>query len=326
MTLQLITLILLLALSAFFSASEVAFVSLTDAKVEAMIKRKFPRAEKIRELKKNPRRLLIMILIGNNIVNIGSASLATVLATSWFESAVIGITTGVMTILVLIFGEIIPKSYATNHAKKIAIFSTPIFTLLQYILYPFIIILESVTNAVAGKHGIDTVSEDEIRALTKQGARQGTIEKQERLMIERLFKFNDITAEDIMTPRVMVTFIEDTLTIDEVTEIIERSTHSRYPVIHDTPDTIVGFVHSRDALLAHHNDKENQPIKQIIRPIVAIPRQMKIDDCMREFQKQKIHVGVVVDEYGGTEGIVTLEDVIEELVGEITDEYDVDKV
>jgi CBS domain containing-hemolysin-like protein len=230
-----------------------------------------------------------------------------------------------MTILVLIFGEIIPKSYATNHAKKIAIFSTPIFRLLNIILFPAIIILETLTNAIAGKHGIDAVSEDEIRALTRQGAKQGTIEKQERLMIERLFKFNDITAEDIMTPRVMVTFIDDDLTIDEVTEIIEKSTHSRYPVIHETPDTIIGFVHSRDVLLAHHRDNENQSIKQIVRPIVTIPRQMKIDDCLREFQKQKIHVGVVVDEYGGTEGIVTLEDVIEELVGEITDEYDIDE-
>ncbi|PLX28901.1 HlyC/CorC family transporter, partial [Candidatus Parcubacteria bacterium] len=186
---NIVILMVLIALSSFFSASEVAFISLTNAKVDAMVKRKLPQATMVQKLKSNSRRLLITILIGNNIVNIASASLATVVAGEMFDSAVIGITTGVMTLIVLVFGEIIPKSYAHNHAKKFAIFSAPIFRFLQTIGYPFILIFEGFTNLVAGKEEADKVSEEEIRAMTLQGAKQGAIEKDERVMIERLFQF-----------------------------------------------------------------------------------------------------------------------------------------
>jgi CBS domain containing-hemolysin-like protein len=223
----------------------------------------------------------------------------------------------------LIFGEIIPKSYAASHAKKFAIFAAPFLHMLQLLLFPFVVIFEWITNIVAGKDMGDTVSEAELRALAKVSTEQGTIESDEGRMIERLFQFNDITAEDIMTPRVHIEYIEDTTTIDEATEIIINHPYTRYPVFHETRDTIIGFVHARDVLLAHHKDQEDDPIKGILHPIMSVPKQMRLDALMEEFQKRQTHMAVVVDEYGGTEGIVTFEDVIEELVGEIADEHDI---
>lgn len=325
MSVPITILIFLLILSSFFSAAEVAFVTLTDAKISAMVKKKLPRAKSIRKLKLNPRRLLITVLIGNNIVNIGATSLATVIMTQLFDSAAIGITTGIMTLLVLIFGEIIPKSYASTHAPKFAVFATPLIQLLQFITYPIIRIFEWITHVVTGGETVNHISEEEIKALTLQSAKQGNIEKEEHTMIKRLFKFNDITAEDIMTPRVQVNFLSDDISIEKATDIIKDTSHSRFPVMHETQDTIIGFVHARDILLAYHKENENLSIKKITRPILTFPKQMNIDDIMREFQKKQIHLGVVVDEFGGTEGIVTLEDVIEELVGEIIDEHDIDK-
>ncbi|MBT4071940.1 MAG: HlyC/CorC family transporter [Candidatus Magasanikbacteria bacterium] len=324
MQLDLTILVILLILSAFFSAAEVAFITLTDAKVESMVKRKLPKAKIIQKLKAKPRRLLISILIGNNIVNIASASYATVIMTKLFESAVIGITTGIMTLMVLIFGEILPKSYATTHQRRFAIFAAPLLRFFQLAMYPFVIIFEWITLIATGKDTPDAVSEEELLALAKTGTKQGAIEKDEGIMIERLFKFNDITAEDIMTPRVLVSYIRETDTIKRAAKIIEDEMHTRFPIIRETPDNVIGFVHARDVLLSFHKDKEDETVKEIIRPLVTIPGQMPIDDVMREFQKHRTHMGVVVDEFGGTEGIVTFKDVIEELVGEITDEHQIE--
>lgn len=320
----LIALIVLLALSAFFSAAEVAFVSLNDAKVESMVRRKLPRAKQIKRLKENPRRVLITILIGNNIVNIAAASLTTVAATRFFDSGVIGISTGIMTILVLIFGEIIPKSYAANHAKKFAIFSVFYLRVVQFVTFPFVLLLEVFSNELAGDHTQDRVSEEELRALASTAFEQGAIEEDEQAMLERLFRFNDITAEDIMTPRVRAVYLQSDMSIKQAAEVVEQHPHTRFPVIEHHPDDIIGFAHSRDLLIFFAHDAEKKSIKDILHPILRIPRQMPIDDVLTEFQKAKTHIAVVIDELGGTEGIITLEDVLEELVGEIADEHDIE--
>lgn len=325
MFVNILILILLIIGSAFFSAAEVAFITLTPSKVDAMIKGNMRRAKLIKSLKKKPRRLLVTILIGNNIVNIASASIATVVAGDLFESSVIGITTGVMTFLILVFGEIAPKSYATNNAKRFATFSSPFLKLLTILLFPLIVVFELISTLVAGKHQQDTVSEDELRSLARFGAKQGSIEEGEGAMIDRLFDFNDITADDIMTPRVKVASIKDSMTIKEATKVIEKHPYTRFPVIRNTQDNIIGFIHSRDLLLSFKNEKQSDSIKKCIRPIFSVPKQMLIDDLLKEFQKKQTHMAVVLDEYGGTEGIATLEDVIEELVGEITDEHDIEK-
>lgn len=319
---NLIVLILLLILSAFFSASEVAFVSLTDARVETMVRRKLKRAGLVKKLKNQPRKLLITILIGNNIVNIASASLATIVATNFFKSAVLGITTGIMTILILIFGEIIPKSYAAGHAKKFAIFSAPFLYLIQIVSWPIIIIFEWLTNILTGKHKPEKISEDELKAMAQAGQKQGTIEKGEALMLNRLFQMNDVTARNVMTEKKEINFIKDNISIDEAADIILQNPHTRFPIIHDSLDNVVGLVHSRDVLAAFNEDHEDRSIKKIIRPILKIKTTLKIDDLLRRFQLRKIHMAVVQDVNKKTKGIVTLEDVLEELVGEIWDEYD----
>jgi putative hemolysin len=319
-----IALVILLALSAFFSASEVAFLSLTDAKVDTMVKKGVPRATRIRKLKQNPRRLLVTILIGNNIVNIAAASLATVVATAYFASGAIGIATGVMTMLVLIFGEIVPKSYATNHHKRFALFSEPFLRILQWVFFPLIILFEGLTTLFAGKHMPEKISEEELKAMAKAGAKQGTIEKEERVMLERLFEFNDITAEDIMTPRVQMQYLEQSISVEAAAKHIASHPHTRFPVVQDSPDTLVGFVHSRDVLLAYISETEHTSIESIVRPILRVPKQLPLDDLLKEFQKAQVHMAIVLDEYGGTEGVVTLEDVLEELVGEIVDEHDIE--
>jgi len=321
---NLIILLVLLLLSAFFSSAEIAFVKLTETKIEAMIKKKQNRAKLIKKLKSNSHRLLITILIGNNIANIAASSFATAVAIDIFESAAIGIATGVMTILILIFGEITPKSYASSHPKKFAIFAAPALRFLQIILFPLILIFEGITNVVAGKQKAEYISEEELIALAKASTKQGSIEAQEGRLIEKLFAFNDITAEDIMTPRVGVSFINHNYSIAETLEIIKDHPYTRYPVIKKTPDHVIGFIHTRDLLIAT-NKKIHPTLQSIIHPIVTVPKQMPIDDLMLEFQKRRTHIAIVVDEFGGTEGIVTLEDVIEELVGEITDEHDINK-
>jgi len=320
-----VILIILITLSGFFSAAEVAFLSLSEAKVDSMVRRKMPKAELIRKLKRSNRRILITILIGNNIVNIASASLATVVTTEMFASAAIGITTGVMTLVVLIFGEIAPKSYASNHPQKFAIFSANYLQLLYWLVLPITIVFEKLAALLAGKQTDQHTSEEEIRAMAEMSAKHGVIGKGEGRMIERLFLFNDITAEDIMTPRVNINYLEQDMTITAAIKTIKKNTHTRFPVIDETPDNVVGFVHSRDVLLeCGKKTKRGKTIQKIMRPILSIPKQMRIDAVLKEFQKRQVHIAVVLDEYGGTEGIVTLEDVLEELVGEITDEHDVE--
>jgi putative hemolysin len=319
---NLVILLILLILSGFFSAAEIAFVSLTRANLGVMRRKKIIRSELIYSLKKNPRRLLITILIGNNIVNIAAASLATIITKDIFQSAVIGITTGVMTILVLIFGEIIPKSYAANHNKRFCIFAAPYLKFLQIIMLPVIIMLEWLTNKVAGKQKIDQVSEDELKALAYLGVKQGTIEHDERAMIERLFSLNDIKAEDVMTARENIISIKQSLTIDTAADLITNTSHTRFPIIDKTIDNIIGFVHSRDVLIAVQDERHNSLIKNIVHPIIRTGKNEKLDDLLKEFQRENIHMAVVAGEKGKTLGVVTLEDVLEELVGEITDEHD----
>lgn len=315
-------LVVLLILSAFFSAVEVAFVSLTDARVEAIVKRKMPRAKLIKKLKSRPRKLLVTILIGNNIVNIGAASFATVVATSLFESSVVGITTGVMTLLVLIFGEIIPKSLAANHPKKFASISAPILHVLEIVGYPIILIFEWITNIFAGKHRPDKISEEELRAMAKAGKKQGSIENYEEFILHRLFEMNDIEVGDIMTKRNKINYVKDNITIDEVADVMADKPHTRYPVISKNLDDVVGLALAKDALAEFNNDHEDRSIKKITRPILRVSVNMKIDLLMKKFQKEKTHMALVTDKKNKTLGLVTLENVLEELVGEIIDETD----
>lgn len=320
-----IALVILIILSGFFSSAEVAFLTLSDSKVDSLVREKRRNANLIKKLKSDPRSFLITVLIGNNLVNIGAASLATVVFSHYFNSAVIGVTTAVMTTLVLIFGEIVPKSFATSNTVFLATTFAPIIMFLKKIFLPIIFILDKITILLVGSHKAEKVSEDELKALAMTGVEQGTIERNEGLMIENLFKFNDITAEDVMTPRVELVFVESGASIEEAAIEIENHGITRCLVVEGSPDKIKGFVHAQDVLLAFRENKEKEAVETIMLPIIVVPKQMIISNVLKEFQKRKIHIAVVLDEYGGTDGIITLEDTIEELVGEIIDEHDVDK-
>lgn len=320
-----IALIVLVALSAFFSSAEAAFLSLSDSKVNSLIKDGKRNAQLIKKLKSNPRSFLITVLIGNNLVNIGAASLATVVFAYYFNSAVVGMTTGVMTIIILIFGEIVPKSFATSNSVFLATTFAPIIMFLKKLFLPIIFILNFVTALFVGKQKSEKVSEDELRALAMTGVEQGTIDKNEGDMIEKLFQLNDITAEDVMTPRVELVYVESGATIEQAAVEIENHGITRCLIIDGSPDKVKGFVHAQDVLLAFREDQEKEAVDAIMRPIIVVPKQMIISNVLKEFQRRKIHIAVVLDEYGGTDGVITLEDIIEELVGEIIDEHDVDK-
>ncbi|MFA5420815.1 MAG: hemolysin family protein [Patescibacteria group bacterium] len=319
-----LVLILLIFLSAFFSSAEVVFLTLNESKIDAMVVSGRRKAKLVKKLKAEPRSLLITILIGNNVVNIGAASLATVVFARYFDSAVIGLTTGIMTVVVLIFGEIVPKSFASSNAEILSRIFAPIINLFKNLFLPIVWAMEKITNAFVGGHKVYRVSEEELKSLAMAGVEQGTIEKNEGIMIENLFKFNDITAEDIMTPRVEMVYVLENSSIEESAVKIEAHGRTRCLVVKDTPDNVKGFIHAQDVLLAFRNDREKDSVDSIVRPIIFVPRQMLINNILKEFQKRKVHIAVVIDEYGGTEGVVTLEDIIEELVGEIIDEHDID--
>lgn len=321
---DLLFLVLLVALSAFFSSAEVVFLSLNEAKIMAMVEAEKKNALLVKKLKENPRSLLITILIGNNIVNIAAASLATVIFANYFDSAVIGLTTGIMTIVILVFGEIVPKAFASSQAVLLSRYFAPFVCFFKKLFLPIIWLMEKITNLLVGSHKSEKVSEEELKALAMAGVRQGTIEKNEGLMIENLFKFNDISAEDIMTPRVELVYVFDDSTIEEVAIKIEEHGITRCLVVEGTPDNVKGFVHAQDVLLAFRQKREKDSVMSLIRPIIFVPKQMLINNILKEFQKRKIHIAVVLDEYGGTDGIISLEDIIEELVGEIVDEHDID--
>lgn len=323
MVVSIIILSILVILSGFFSASELAFFSLNEAKISAMVKRNYPRALMIQKLKKHQRKLLVTILIGNNLVNIFAASYATIVASNFFASAVLGLTTGVMTILILTFGEIIPKAYATNHPKKIAIFSAPFLIILEWVFYPIIISFEWLLNFFTGKQNIEKISAEEVQALATTSIKQGVFSPQEGRIMHRVFRFNDITAEDVMTPSSRVVFLQDNLTLEEVVRTIQEKKHSRFPVVNKNND-IIGIAHAKDLFLAYVGYGSQEKIINHMFPIFSVPANLPIDKLLSLFQQKRNHMAGVVDGQGKLVGMVTIEDVIEELVGEIEDEYDTD--
>lgn len=325
---QITILIVLIFLSGFFSAAEIAFFSLSPIRVRYLLDKKIKHAKTLAKVKKNPRQLLIAILIGNNLVNIGAASLATVLAIKTFGSIGAGIATGVMTFLILMFGEIIPKSIAVAQAEKYALKISRIFLYLMYVLYPLIVVLEFIVIKLFKNldQKVSTrVSEDYVKAVAKMGAEQGAVEAGERELIERVFKFNDITARDVMTRRMDVVAWPAKDKIFECLEKINNCPYSRVPIYKESIDNIVGIVYIKDVLKVVSTQLAKDLIfTDIARPAIFIPYTKIIDDLLKEFQSKKIHLAIVVDDQGLVEGLVTLEDVLEELVGEIIDESDIE--
>lgn len=318
--------LVLLVLSGFFSGSEIACFSVSQARARAMADEGRKGSAALVALKSTPDRLLITILIGNNVANIGAASLATFIATRAVGSAGVGLATGIVTLLVLFFGEILPKSLFSAHADRTALLAAPVLQALSKALFFLVTPLAALTRRMVprgSRRGGQRVSEGEIRKLTQMGHVSGTIEEHERELIERTFLLDTTRAWEVMVPRVDVFAWPDDLTLGEIADELAEVPYSRIPVYADSLDDVTGILYVRDAYRALVAGRSGVSLDELAREPFFVPETLTLIEVLGQFQAQRVHMGLVVDEYGGTDGLVTLEDVLEELVGDIVDEVDV---
>jgi putative hemolysin len=316
--------IVCLLLSAFFSSSEVALISVSRAKVRALLTQGRKGAQALDTLKKSPDHVLITILIGNNIVNVGAASLATAIAISLYGDAGIGIATGVTVFLMLIFGEIGPKMYAARYTEGHAAFVARPILLLSRVLSPLLWVFDRLKQKFSFGNGAGEggITEEEIKEWIDVGEEEGTIEQEERDMLYSVLKFGDTVVREVMTPRVDVVMIDDTSTLENTINIFNETGFSRIPVYHGQIDNVVGLLNVKDVFAAVFRHRKDLTIKSLMYEPYFVPESKKIDELLKELQSKKVHMAVVLDEYGSYTGIVTVEDMLEELVGEIMDEFD----
>lgn len=319
-----IAIVLLIVFSAYFSATETAFSSLNRIRLKNMASDGNKRAQLTLKIADQYDRLLSTILIGNNIVNICSTSIATVVFIAWLGPS-IGPTasTVIMTIVVLIFGEISPKSLAKESPERFAMFSAPILRIFLTILAPLNFLFSQWKRLLSHFFPSDAetgITEDELLTIVDEATSDGTFDEQESDLIRSAIEFNDLDVIDVFTPRVSVCGIEDTATNDEISAVFRETGFSRLPVYHDNIDHIVGILHEKD--FYNHVIAEQQPVAAVLQAPLYIAPSLQISDLLRLFQKSQTHLAIITDEYGGTAGIVTMEDILEELVGEIWDEHD----
>jgi len=326
---KLLTLLVLVLLSGIFSGSETALVSLNDSKVNELVSKKVRNAKLLKKLKTNPHKLLITILIGNNIVNIFASAYAAVAFTEFFGSGGIGAATGIMTFLILVFGEITPKSFSHQHAVGVSLFMARPIYLLQILLWPFVWFFElivSLVNKMFGSGEQLTVTEGEIVAMLRIGAKEGSIEKTERDIIENVLEFNDIKVEEVMTPRVAIEALDSEMSLQDAVDFAIKHSHSRLPLYEGNIDNIVGIISIKELLKNFDRYSSNKKLKNLKLVIpLEVPFSKNIDELFREFQRKHVHIAIVIDEHGGTAGLVSMEDLLEEIVGEIVDETDIDE-
>ena len=318
-----IVLVILILLSAFFSSSETALFSITPVKVRELLEKNKKGAKVLDKLKQNPKRLIVTILLGNNIVNIAASALATMIATDLFGSRGMAIAIGVMTFLVLVFGEIIPKSFAISKTEKISLFIAKPILFLMYAFFPLVWFFEQIAKIVGSSKIL--ITGEEIKTTAMMGLESGAIKKQEEKIIERAIEFADINAEDVMTPRVDVFSLDGNLILDKALPDITTCPFSRIPVYLDERDNIVGILYVKDVLLQISKGSRDIELIDLAKKPFIIPEKMSINKLFKEFQFRHIHMAVAVDEHGTVVGVVTMEDLLEELVGEIVDETDINK-
>ncbi len=323
-------LLLFICLSAFFSGVETAFVSISDIRVQHLFEQNRRGIPLVRRLKSNYQRLIITILIGNNLVNIAATSIATAMAIDFFQSHAIGIAVGGMTLVILVFGEIFPKTIAMAYNEAIAVRAAPVIRLLQLALYPVIRLLELFMHAISlplAKAETDPIiTEAEIKSVVSMGEEAGEVEKDERIMIHNIFRFTELEANEIMVDRTHMFSIDARESVRSVAPEIVRQGYSRIPVYDGNPDQMVGILYAKDVLQAILEGGEDRPVKDLARPAMFIPESTLTDDLLREFQKEKVHIALVVDEHGGISGLITIEDLLEEIVGDIYDETDTEEI
>lgn len=326
---QLIILVILLLLSSFFSSAETAFTTVNRIRMRTLAENGSKKAIRVLKITDDMHKMLSAILIGNNIVNLSASSIATTLAMKLFGSMGAGIATGILTFLILIFGEISPKTVATIYADKIALaYSSVIFGFI-HLLTPLIFIVNWLSmgflkllrvNPNAGK---TAMTEEEFKTIVDVGHETGVLENSEHEMINNMFDFGDSQAKEIMIPRIDMTFVKSDSTYDELIEIFQKDKFTRFPIYEDSTDNVTGIINMKDLLLCE--DKSNFHVSDLIRKPYFTYEQKNTSELFLEMQKNSINIAIVLDEYGVTAGMITLEDLLEEIVGEIRDEYDADE-
>jgi len=321
-----VSFVFLLVLSGFFSGSETALMSVNKVEIRHLAQEGNKKAKIVDGLLRKPDNLLTTILVGNNLVNVAASAIATKVATNVFNNFGVGISTGVVTLLLLIFGEITPKSLATRRAKQFSMNVARPIELCYYLFFPLVKGLSFLVQVVnKDEHSLGTkpfISEDKIRRFLAVGVREGVIETDERQMINSIFEFDDITVKELMIPRIDMVCVDIDDPLEKLRDIVIDRGLSRIPVYNGTIDNIVGIVYAKDLLPLLKEDKSDITIQKIMRPAYYVPESKKIDNLFSELKKEKIHMAIILDEYGGTEGLVTIEDLLEEIVGDIQDEYD----
>lgn len=326
--LQLVILVLLLSASAFFSSAETALMTSNKLRIRNLAENGDKRAENVLEITANTDKMLSAILIGNNIVNLSASALSTTLTLKVFGSSLVGVATGVLTFLILVFGEITPKNVASKNAEDMALKYIGIISLLVIVLTPAIYVVNKVAGIVISlfiKNNDDnnTVTEDELRAMVEVSHEDGVIEKEEKKMIVNVVDFGDTVAGDIMLPRVDMVMVSVESSYEEILKIFREERYTRIPVYEESPDNVIGILNVKDFLLIE--DKENFSVKEHLREPLYTYEYKKTSSLMVDMRKTGANIVIVLDEYGTTVGLITLEDMLEEIVGEIRDEFDAEE-
>lgn len=325
---RIIILIILLCLSAFFSSAETALTTANRIHMRSLAEQGNPRAAVVLRITNDSGKMLSAILIGNNIVNLSASSIATTLALRLFGSKAAGIATGILTILILIFGEISPKTMATIRAEKISLRYCRIILVLMTVMTPVIFVINTLAMAFLRLLGVDpseknrAMTESELRTIVNVGHESGVIEQEEKDMINNVFDFGDSEAKEIMVPRIDMTFIQADSSYEDVLEVYKEDKFTRLPVYEETTDNVIGILNVKDLLLC---DRTNFDLHSLMREPYFTYEHKSTAELLVDMKNSSINAAIVLDEYGATAGLITVEDLIEEIVGEIRDEYDYDE-
>jgi CBS domain containing-hemolysin-like protein len=319
----------LIGLSAFFSGLEVALVGTRVSKVRQLVKQNIKGSRALNRLKSNPGWMMSSVNLGNNLVNVGSSALATSIAIRTFGDQGLGIAVGVMTFLILVFGEITPKTYCNANATKISLRFAPVLLAFGYALWPVVKLFEIITRGMVRLTGSSyhapPITEEDIKGIVEQGLADKALEKDETDLVHGALEFDDIVVRSVMTPRTKMFCLPERMLLSDALPLINQNAHSRIPIYGKDLDDITGFVHVRDILLEMEKDSRMVTLRQLARKPVFVSQEKMVSSMLKEMQGRKTHMAIVMDEHGGVEGLVTLEDLLEEIVGEIEDETDISR-
>jgi len=316
----------LIGLSGFFSGLEVALVGTRNSKVNQLRKQKVKGAEALYKLKHNPGWMMSSVNLGNNLVNVGSSAFATSIAMRIFGNDGLGIAVGIMTFLILVFGEITPKTYCNANATKIALRFARVLLVFSYALWPIVKLFEIITRSMVKLTGSSytspPITEEEIKGIVEQGLADKALEKDESDLVHSALEFDDTVIRTVMTPRTKMVILPAKMFLFEALPLINQNVHSRIPIFGETNDDIVGFIHVKDVLKELESEGKMKSLQEISREPVFVSQEKMVSSLLKEMKGRKTHLAIVIDEHGGVEGLVTLEDLIEEIIGDIEDETD----